>query len=159
MKSLMSYLLVMLMGVFWLFRLVVAFTASLAIDIGFQPMNMVTEIVLLFVVFACILLVAKDKIIGGIIYLVAHAMYFGVDLYYSLMPMITNQGAGTLNDYTRVGISFIAIVLPIAVLFMMLIERNRTAHPVDKQTDWFYKNDEFDRKLDERADQNEYRNY
>lgn len=159
MKSMMSYLLVMLMGVFWLFRLIVAFTASLAIDIGFQPINMVTEIVLLFVVFACILLVAKEKIIGALIYLVAHAMYFGVDLYHSLMPIIVNGGAVALEDYTRVAISFVAIVLPIAILFMMLMEKNRTAHPVDKKTDWFYKNDEFDRKLDDRADQNEYRNY
>lgn len=159
MKSLMSYLLVMLMGIFWLFRLVVAFTASIGINIGFQPINMVTEIILLFVVFVCILLVAKEKILGALIYLGAHIMYFGVDLYNSLMPMISNGGAGTLEDYTKVGVSFIAIVLPIAVLFMMLMEKNRTAHPVDKKTDWFYKNDEFDRKLDERADQNEYRNY
>jgi len=28
---------------------------------------------------------------------------------------------------------------------------------VDKQTDWFYKNKEYDRKLDERADKNQYR--
>lgn len=159
MKSMMSYLLVMLMGVFWLFRLIVAFTASLAIDIGFQPINMVTEIVLLFVVFGCILLVAKEKIIGALIYLVAHAMYFGVDLYHCIMPIIVNSGAGALEDYTRVAVSFVAIVLPIAILFMMLMEKNRTAHPVDKKTDWFYKNDEFDRKLDDRADQNEYRNY
>jgi len=159
MKSLMSYLLVMLMGIFWLFRLVVAFTSSIAIDIGFQPINMTTEIILLFVVFACIILVAKDKIIGGIIYLVAHAMYFGVDLYNSLMPLIANGGGGTLDDYTRVAVSFIAIILPIAVIFMMLVERNRMTHPVDKKTDWFYKNEEFDRKLDERADQNQYRNY
>lgn len=159
MKSLMSYLLVMFMGVFWLFRLIVAFTSSIGMDIGFYPINMMTEIILLFVVFICILLVAKEKILGALIYLGAHAMYFGVDLYHSIMPMITNGGIATINDYTRVGISFIAIVLPIAVLFMMLMEKNRTAHPVDKKTDWFYKNQEFDRKLDDRADQNEYRNY
>lgn len=26
-----------------------------------------------------------------------------------------------------------------------------------KKTDWFYKNEEFDRKLDDRADKNNYR--
>ena len=43
------------------------------------------------------------------------------------------------------------------VLFEMLIEKNRMAHPVDKKTDWFYKNEEYDRKLDDRADKNNYR--
>ena len=39
----------------------------------------------------------------------------------------------------------------------MLMDKNRTNHPVDKKTDWFYKNEEFDRKLDDRADKNNYR--
>ena len=28
---------------------------------------------------------------------------------------------------------------------------------VDKKTDWFYKNEQFDRKMDDRADKNNYR--
>ena len=30
-------------------------------------------------------------------------------------------------------------------------------NPKDKKTDWFYKNEQFDRKFDERADRNEYK--
>lgn len=55
--------------------------------------------------------------------------------------------------------SFVGMVIPIAVFLNMLVDKNRMAHPVDKKTDWFYKNKEFDRKLDERVDQNQYRNY
>ncbi len=51
------------------------------------------------------------------------------------------------------------MILPIAVVFNMLIDKNRTNHPIDKKTDWFYKNEQYDRKLDKRLDQNEYRNY
>ena len=36
-------------------------------------------------------------------------------------------------------------------------DKNRKAHPKDKKTDWFYKNEQYDRKLDERADKNNYR--
>lgn len=41
----------------------------------------------------------------------------------------------------------------------MLVDKTRSVYPTDKKTDWFYKNKEFDRKLDERVDQNQYRNY
>jgi len=43
------------------------------------------------------------------------------------------------------------------VLFDLLFDKNRKEHPVDKKTDWFYKNENFDRKLDERADKNHYK--
>ncbi len=84
-------------------------------------------------------------------------MYFGVDLY-SIVTGIM-KGDTTLTDYTRAIGSFIGIALPIAVFFNLLVDKSRMAHPVDKKTDWFYKNEEFDRKLDSRADQNQYRNY
>lgn len=142
---------------FWIFRIVVAFTANLGIDIGFAPMNMEIEIVLLFVTLLCIILVGKRKLIGAIIYLIAYGMYFGVDLYQTIMNII--GGASQIINYTNAFVSFLGVILPISVLFTILVDKNRTAHPVDKKTDWFYKNAEYDRKLDERADQNNYRNY
>ena len=39
----------------------------------------------------------------------------------------------------------------------VLLDKNRKAHPVDKKTVWFYKNEQYDRKFDERADRNQYR--
>ena len=42
-------------------------------------------------------------------------------------------------------------------LFDLIIDKSRKANPKDKKTDWFYKNEQFDRKLDERADKNNYR--
>lgn len=157
MKSLSSYLLLMFMVMFWIFRIIVAFTTSMGLEFGFTPMNMNVEIILLFITFICILLVGKTKLIGGVIYLIAYGAYFGVDLYNIVLTLL--NGEPNIADYSRAMSSFIGVVIPVAVVFVLLFEKNKTAHPVDKKTDWFYKNDEFNRKLDERSDQNQYRNY
>lgn len=157
MRSLSSYLLLMFMVMFWIFRIVVAFTATMGIDIGFIPLDMNIEIILLFVTVLCIGLVGKRKLIGAIIYVIAYGLYFGVDLYNIVMGIL--NGNATLTSYSNALTSFIGMAIPIAVLFNLLIDKNRTAHPVDKKTDWFYKNEQFDRNIDERADQNQYRNY
>lgn len=157
MRSMASYLLLIFMIMFWIFRIIVAFTASIGIDIGVVPINMNIEIVLLFITILCILLISKRKLLGAIIYLISYGMYFGVDLYNIVLNLI--DGSNAITDYSRVLVSFIGIVIPISVMFSLLMDKNRTAHPVDKKTDWFYKNEEYDRKLDERADKNNYRNY
>ena len=120
-------------------------------------MNIDVEIVLLFITLVSIALVGKRKLIGAIIYLVSYGFYFGVDLYNIVIRIL--DGANTIIDYSNAMASFIGVVLPVSVFFNMLIDKNRTNHPVDRKTDWFYKNEEFDRKLDERADKNQYRNY
>ena len=158
MRSLASYLLLIFMVMFWIFRLIVAFTTSMGIDIGFAPIDMNIEIILLFITILSLLLVAKRKLLGAIIYLISYGAYFGVDLYNAVMNILNGETI-TLTQYTRVMVSFVGMIIPIAVFFNMLIDKNRSAHPVDKKTDWFYKNKEFDRNIDSRADQNEYRNY
>ena len=157
MRSMASYLLLIFMVMFWIFRIVVAFTTSLAIDIGFTPINMNVEIILLFITLISIGLVGKRMLIGAIIYLISYGMYFGVDLYQVVTQIMA--GATTMTDYANVMASLIGVILPLIVFFNLLIDKNRTNHPVDKKTDWFYKNEQYDRKLDQRADQNEYRNY
>lgn len=158
MRSVSSYLLLFLMVIFWVFRIVVAFTTSMGIEIGFEPLDMNTEIILLFVTLLCIGLVGKRKLIGAIIYVIAYGMYFGVDLYNNIINIVDGATL-TLTQGTNFLISFIGVIIPVAVLFTLLVDKNRTNHPVDNKTDWFYKNEEFDRKVDERADQNQYRNY
>ena len=157
MRSMISYLLLFFMVMFWIFRIIIAFTTSLAIDIGFQPINMNVEIMLLFLTLISIALVGKRMLIGAIVYLISYGMYFGIDLYHVVIQMI--EGNTLITDYANTMASFIGIVLPLSVFFNLLIDKNRTNHPVDKKTDWFYKNDEYDRNLDKRADQNQYRNY
>ena len=157
MKNFSTWLLVMFVAMFWVFRMIVAITYELGIDLGgIVPLNMNLEVILLFVVLLAMVLIIKRNILGALIYLLGYGMYFGVDLYNNLMSLLSGQTL-TIMTYLNTFISFIGMIIPIAVLFDLLADKNRKTHPVDKKTDWFYKNENYDRKLDERADKNNYR--
>lgn len=161
MKNFSSILLVMFMGMFWLFRIVVAFTYELGVDLGgIQPFNQTMEIILLFVVLLCMLLIIKRKMIGALIYLLAYGMYFGTNLLTGITTLATASSEISLSSaglYLNTIISLFGIIIPVAILLDLLLDKNRKAHPKDKKTDWFYNNEQFDREIDERADKNNYR--
>ena len=150
MKNMSSYLLVMFMVLFWIFRIVAAGASTFGIDIGIPILEFNFKIILIFVTLVCIILVVKRNIIGAILYLMIHGYYFGVDLFNTLIK-------NTTLDFMRAIISFIGILLPIIVLFELLFDKNRKAHYKDGKTDWYYNNEQYDRKYDERADRNNYR--
>ena len=159
MKNFSTIILVMFVAMFWFFRMVIAFMYEIGQDLGgIVPYNQQMEIILLFVVLLCMILIVKRKMIGALIYLVAYGIYFGTGLVSSFGAM-ANPGEGLIDVtiYLNGFISLVGIVLPIAVLLDLLLDKNRKAHPKDKKTDWFYKNEAYDRKLDERADKNNYR--
>lgn len=156
MKNFSTWLLIMFMVMFWIYRMVVAVLYELAIDFnGVVPMDMRTEVVLLFVVLLCLLFIVKRKLIGAFIYVIAYDLYFGIFLYNNLSEIISGQIsiANSMNAF----ISLVGVILPLAVLLDLLVDKNRKANPVDKKTDWYYKGDKYDRQLDERADKNNYR--
>ncbi len=155
MRSLYSWFLVILMIIFWIFRIVIAFTASLDADIGIEPIDLNIEIILLFVTLVSIIFVIKRKIFGGILYLISYSGYFGIYLF-RIFPSII-EGTAIINEYIKVFFSFIGMLLSILILFDILLDKKRKLNPKDKKTDWFYKNKEFDRNIDERADKNNYR--
>lgn len=155
MKNFSTWMLVMFMVMFWVFRVIVAvmpeFGTTLA---GIAPLNQNLEIILSFVVLVCIVLIVRRKLIGALIYLLAYGMYFGVDVINNIQTVL--NGA-SMETALNVFISIIGIILPIAVLADLLLDKGRKANPKDKKTDWFYNNEQFDRKLDERSDKNNYR--
>ncbi|MBR3255250.1 MAG: hypothetical protein IKF97_03390 [Clostridia bacterium] len=156
MKSFSTWMLVLFMGMFWIFRVLVAVLPEFGTTLGnIVPLNSQLEIILSFVVLACIVLVIKRKVIGGLIYLVAYGMYFGVDLFNNIGQVI--NGSTSMETTVNAFISFLAIILAVAVLFDLLLDKTRKKNPKDKKTDWFYNNEKFDRQLDERADKNNYR--
>ena len=156
MKNFSTWLLVMLIVMFWIFRIIVSVTYELAIDFnGIVPLDMKTEVILLFIVLLCLIFIIKRKIIGGVMYAIAYELYFGTFLYNNLSEIVSGEIsiANSMNAF----ISLIGVILPLAVLFDLLLDKNRKANPVDKKTDWYYKDDKYDRKMDERADKNNYR--
>ena len=123
---------------------------------GIVPMNETFEIAILFLTLLCVVLIVKRKMIGSLLYLTIHAIYFGGDVTNKLNILARNETL-TLAQSTEFMFSMIGIILPLAVLLDLLLDKNRKMNPKDEKTDWFYKNEQFDRKLDDRADKNNYR--
>lgn len=156
MKNFSTWMLVMFMAMFWAFRVVVAIMPEFGTTLGgITPMNGQLEIILSFVVLLCMILIVKRKIVGALIYLLGYGMYFGVDVINNIGTII--EGTSSISNSLNVFISIIGIIIPIAVLLDLLLDKGRKANPKDKKTDWFYNNEQFDRKLDERSDKNNYR--
>lgn len=155
MKNFTTWMIVIFGLMFWGLRLVATFTASVGIDFIIKPMDFRLEIPLLFISFICLCFIMKRKLIPTIIYLIAHGAYYGVYLYKNLNSILNSQGA--MENYIEIIMSFIGIILPLFALFDLLLEKSKSNHHKDKKTDWFYKNEQFDRQLDERADKNNYR--
>lgn len=155
MKSLSSWLIAMFAFMFWAFRVVATLLYSMGKEFVAEPMDLTMEIALLFITFICICFIAKRKLLPVTIYLIAHALYYGVYIYQNAMSVI--EGTSTLNSYMSLFVAAIGVAIPLFAFFDVLLDKNRKAHPVDKQTDWFYKNEQFDRKVDERADRNQYK--
>ena len=157
MKKLSTYLLVMFMIIFWIIRIIITICAQMGKDfLGMVPMNETFEIVILFATLLCLILIVKRKLVGSLLYIVLHAIYFGGDITNKL-NIIANNETLTLAQSTQLMFSILGIILPLAVLIDLLLDKNRKENPKDKKTDWFYQNEKFDRELDERADKNNYR--
>lgn len=160
MKSLSSWLLIMFMAMFWLFRVVVAFQAQYANDFGgFIAFNMTIEVILLFVVILCMALVLRRNIIGGIIYLLSYGYYFGGYILTNGIPAIASGETLGMSVMQNIMVAAIGVILALFVFLDLMIARVRRKDPKDKKTDWYFQNDKYDRKYDERADKNQYRNY
>lgn len=159
MKKFSTWLLVMFMVMFWVFRIIVTLTSELNIDFGgIVPLNKEMEIALLFAFLICVILVVKRNLIGGLLYLLLYGMYFGVYLFNNINSIIAaDQTMQSVGVYMNTFISLIGMIIPIAVLLDLLADKGRKNNPKDKKTDWFYNNEDFDRKMDERADKNNYR--
>ena len=155
MKNFSSWLIAMFAFMFWGFRLVGTVLYSIGNEFMFAPSNMTMEIALLFITFICVCFMIKRRLLAAVIYLVSHFLYYGPTFLEHFMQIIDK----TLPMELYMGTLFelFALGLALAALFDVLLDKNRKAHPTDKKTDWFYTNKDYDRKLDERADKNNYR--
>ena len=160
MKSFSSWLLVMFMGMFWLFRVAVAFQAQYEQNFGgFIAFDNTIEIVLLFVAILCMILVLRRSLIGGILYLGTYGYYFGGYILKNAIPVLMEGESMDMSVMQNSFVAMIAIIIAFCVLFDLLVNKIRKRDPKDKKTDWFFQNEQYDRKYDERADKNQYRNY
>lgn len=155
MTSMFSYLITMFGGLFWVFRIIVALLNSMQKDFPIQPLNPTIEIILLFITLICFILIIKRKLIGALTYFVAYGLYFGTDVYNQLTAIINGQTQ--ITKYVTLFISIIGVIIPLLTVLDIAINNGRNSNARNKKTDWFYTNKEYDRKLDERADRNQYK--
>ena len=155
MKNFSSWLIAMFAFMFWAFRLIGTTLYSIGNEFMFVPTNMAMEVALLFITFICICFMVKRKLLAAVIYLIAHFIYYGPVFAQHFMQLI--QNTLPIELYMSTLFELFALGLALAALFDVLLDKNRKAHPTDKKTDWFYKNKDYDRKLDDRADKNNYR--
>lgn len=163
MKNFSTWLLVIFMVMFWLFRTVIALCTQYSIDLlGIVAYNLRMEIIIAFATLPCILLVAKRKMLGSLLYLAIYAVYFGEHLCTNIVPLIQGQLALTIDVSMNLFSDLVAILLAIFVLMDMLVDKGRKANPLDGKTDWYFKNEKYDEELkarDQREDKNEYKFY
>lgn len=155
MKNLSSWLIAIFAFAFWGFRVVETVLHSMGQELALAPMNTTMEIALLFITFLCICFIPKRKILPVGIYLITHLFYYGMYIYQNVIGIINNTAP--LSIYMDLFVALIGVIIPVAAFFDVLLDKSRKANPMDKKTDWFYKNKDYDRKLDERADKNQYR--
>jgi hypothetical protein len=155
MKNLTSYLITIFVVLFWIFRIAVALTQTMGIEIGIAVSNITYEIILLFITLLAIVLIIKRNLLGALIYFASYLMYFGQDAYNGITRII--EGSSVQSDYFSVFVAVFAIILSVSCLIDILLNKERTNDTIKKKTDWFYKNKDFDRNLDDRADKNNYR--
>jgi len=158
MKSLISWLLVLFMAMFWVFRVIVAISAQFGIEFGgFIVFNNTTEMVLLFVDLFCFILIVKRKLIGGIIFLAGYGWYFGSYIINNLIPALSSEDGVDMVIFQNSIIGIIGIIIALCIVINIAFEKVKLRHFTDKKTDWYFDNDKYDRKFDDRADKNQYR--
>ena len=87
------------MVMFWAFRAIVTLMAELHQDFGgIVPLNKTLEIILLFLVLVCIVLVVKRKMVGALMYLLSYGIYFGTDILKNINTIIEMEGTITSNN-------------------------------------------------------------
>lgn len=163
MANFSTWLLAIFMVMFWLFRGIVALCTQFSIDLmGLAAYNFNWEVIILFATLLCILLVVKRKLIGALGYLMLYGVYFGEHFITNLITLAQGQATLGIDVSMNLVADLVAILLALFVLLDMLVDKGRKANPIDRKTDWYFKNEKYDEELkarDQREDHNEYKFY
>ena len=155
--TIFSYMLTVWGVILWIFRAIVCILFTNEIDFIVQPLNLTFEIILLFATIPCIVLVLKRNIIGAACYMAIYVSYFGTAIYNTMNSIVSTDGMNVGNSLDLF-VSIIGIIIPVLTFFDILLNKNRKSIiGKNRSTDWYYKNKDYDRKLDERADKNQYK--
>ena len=163
MTNFSTWLIAMFAIMFWLFRAIVALCEQFSIDLlGIVPYDFNMEIIICFAIIVCIVLIIKRKMIGSLIYLLIYGTYFGGHLFTNIMVLMEDSSILTIDLSMNLICDIIGIFLPLFAVLDMFVDKSRKINPIDKKTDWYFKNKKYDEELkarDKREDNNEYKFY
>lgn len=158
MKTFANWMTVIFMIMYWGFRIFITYMFTNGGEYPVKPINLTTEIVILFITFVCIVLVFKRQRVGGFIYFGINMMYYGYELYINITNTIADGGSiDIMGSGLDMFASFLGIIMGIVVLIDILSYNMKTK--IDRSTDWYYKNKDLDKAKDAREDSNNYRIY
>ncbi len=156
MTSVISYFLTFIGVIFWGFRGVVAAMETLEKPFVCTTLNLNVEIAILFLTLPCLLLVIRRSLIGASVYMGIYVTYFGTALYNLLRGLNGDQGL-SIDSSIDLLCSVLGIIIPMLTFVDIMFNKHRKNLGLEKKTEWYYKNEKFDRVLDERADKNQYK--
>ncbi len=90
--------------------------------------------------------------------MITYLYYFGGYIFNNLIINRTEE-ALSMSTIQNLLAAALGLILAIIALVDLLFDKATRRSHSDRKTDWFFKNKDFDRKYDERADKNQYRNY
>ena len=157
MTSIFSYMLTFMGIIFWLVRTVIAVMEYLGKAFICTTLNLNIEIIVIFATLICFLFVIKRNLIGAAFYLGINGAYFGTALFNSLMKITDAEYGLATNTTIDLLLAVMGILIPLFTFLDILINKNRKNTTLNSKVGWFYDNEQFDRKFDERADRNEYK--
>ena len=142
MASFSTLLLTIFMVMFWLFRAIVAVCTQFSIDLlGIVAYDFNVEVIIAFATLICIILVVKRKMIGSLIYLALYGVYFGEHFITNIMILTQAQATVTIDLSMNLISDLVGIILALFVVFDMLVDKGKKANPIDRKTDWYFKNE------------------
>ena len=156
MKSLFSYLITIIAVIYWIFRIIVSLMFAMGKEFICQPLDANLEIIILFLTIPSIIFIIRRNLIAATLYFGMYAAYFATILWNSLTGMPAEAETLAFSDVPSVFATALGVVIPLLVFLDVLIQKSRF-HPADRNTDWYYENQKYDREYDERADRNQYK--
>ena len=158
MISVTSWLLAFFTAIFWFFRIVVTIANQYGNDFGgFIVFNTTIEIAVIFITLACFLLILRRNIWGAIVYLASYCIYFGSYIFSSFIPTFISGESLDMIIIQNSIIALLGIILALCTVIDIAVQKTKAKHFTDNKTDWYFNNEKYDRKMDERADKNQYR--
>ena len=140
---------------YWLFRVIVCVMSTNNEEFFTAPINLPLEIALLFFSLICFVMIFKRSTLGGALFFASYTIYFGTALFEAVQTF-KDSGQITLSVTTYL-VYALGIIIPFLNFLDCWLMKSRKLFSGSGNTDWYYKNSEYDRKMDERADRNQYR--